>query len=260
MILRRVIAHFKKQEWTAIALDFLIVVMGVFIGLQVNNWNEARENAQIADGYLERVREDLKLEKSTYEHFLNYVDAARGHAQAALHAYSRPGDELGAEFLIDLYQASQRWNVTLRRGAYDELLATGRIGLISDVKLRSALNNYYEASGSRRLTLERDTNAPYRQILRMSMDEMVQAAIRKKCDDVYVVTEDNNTYLTLPTECDVDLPDSVVRSAVDTLHADENVRQNLRFQLAVLDSVTGSVANGIATADALLADLEGGAP
>ena len=42
MILRRVIAHFKKQEWTAIALDFLIVVVGVFVGLQVNNWNEAR--------------------------------------------------------------------------------------------------------------------------------------------------------------------------------------------------------------------------
>jgi hypothetical protein len=40
MILRRVIAHFKKQEWTAIALDFLIVVAGVFVGLQVSNWNE----------------------------------------------------------------------------------------------------------------------------------------------------------------------------------------------------------------------------
>ena len=42
MILRRVIAHFRKQEWTAIAIDFLIVVVGVFVGLQVNNWNEAR--------------------------------------------------------------------------------------------------------------------------------------------------------------------------------------------------------------------------
>jgi len=42
MILRRVIAHFRKQEWTAIFLDFLIVVVGVFVGLQVNNWNAAR--------------------------------------------------------------------------------------------------------------------------------------------------------------------------------------------------------------------------
>ena len=28
MILRRVIQHVKKQEWTAIALDFVIVVFG----------------------------------------------------------------------------------------------------------------------------------------------------------------------------------------------------------------------------------------
>ena len=28
MILRRVIAHFRKQEWAAIAIDFLIVVFG----------------------------------------------------------------------------------------------------------------------------------------------------------------------------------------------------------------------------------------
>ena len=43
MILRRVIAHFRKQEWTAIALDFLIVVVGVFVGIQVSNWNAARK-------------------------------------------------------------------------------------------------------------------------------------------------------------------------------------------------------------------------
>jgi hypothetical protein len=42
MILRRVIKHFRNQEWTAIFLDFLIVVVGVFVGLQVQNWNERR--------------------------------------------------------------------------------------------------------------------------------------------------------------------------------------------------------------------------
>ena len=35
MILRRVIEHVKPQNWTAVALDFLIEVTGVFIGIQV---------------------------------------------------------------------------------------------------------------------------------------------------------------------------------------------------------------------------------
>ena len=60
MLLRRVIAHFRKQEWTAIGIDFLIVVMGVFIGIQVANWNEdraarARERLLLIDLHAEIV-------------------------------------------------------------------------------------------------------------------------------------------------------------------------------------------------------------
>jgi hypothetical protein len=29
MILRRIISHFRKREWTAIGIDFVIVVVGV---------------------------------------------------------------------------------------------------------------------------------------------------------------------------------------------------------------------------------------
>lgn len=42
MILRRITQHVNAQNWTAVALDFFIVVVGVFVGLQVANWNDAR--------------------------------------------------------------------------------------------------------------------------------------------------------------------------------------------------------------------------
>jgi hypothetical protein len=60
MILRRVIAHFRKQEWTAISLDFVIVVVGVFVGLQVNNWNEARSDQAQLDQQLISLRSELE--------------------------------------------------------------------------------------------------------------------------------------------------------------------------------------------------------
>ena len=37
MILRRVIEHVRKQEWTAIGIDLVVVVIGVVIGIQVSN-------------------------------------------------------------------------------------------------------------------------------------------------------------------------------------------------------------------------------
>jgi hypothetical protein len=42
MLFRRISAHVQHQNWTAVVLDFAIVVVGVFIGIQVSNWNEGR--------------------------------------------------------------------------------------------------------------------------------------------------------------------------------------------------------------------------
>ena len=42
MILTRVVEHVKAQNWTAIAIDFVIVVLGLIVGLQVNDWAERR--------------------------------------------------------------------------------------------------------------------------------------------------------------------------------------------------------------------------
>ena len=47
MILRRITKHVKDQNWFAVALDFIIVVLGVFIGLQISNWNDARAFDQL---------------------------------------------------------------------------------------------------------------------------------------------------------------------------------------------------------------------
>lgn len=40
MILRRVIEHVRDQNWAAIGIDFCIVVIGVFFGIQVASWNQ----------------------------------------------------------------------------------------------------------------------------------------------------------------------------------------------------------------------------
>jgi len=42
MILRRITKHLETQNWFAVVLDLLIVVLGVFLGIQIGNWNEDR--------------------------------------------------------------------------------------------------------------------------------------------------------------------------------------------------------------------------
>ena len=59
MILKRVVEHMKQQQWSAVVIELTIVVLGVFIGLQVNNWNDARRDRMREQAYLEGIAVDL---------------------------------------------------------------------------------------------------------------------------------------------------------------------------------------------------------
>lgn len=67
MLLRRVSAHVKDQNWFAVGIDFVIVVIGVFIGLQVTSWNEERIAHSRAETYYERLPADLNAELESRE-------------------------------------------------------------------------------------------------------------------------------------------------------------------------------------------------
>ena len=41
MILRRVASALKRQDWVVVLIEFVLVIAGVLIALQINNWNEA---------------------------------------------------------------------------------------------------------------------------------------------------------------------------------------------------------------------------
>ena len=42
MILRRFTTALKQQNWTTILIEFVLLVGGVFLGIQAANWNEQR--------------------------------------------------------------------------------------------------------------------------------------------------------------------------------------------------------------------------
>ncbi len=59
MLFRRITEHVKAQNWTAVALDFVIVVVGVFIGIQVANWNDAQTAKHRKDEIIASLITDL---------------------------------------------------------------------------------------------------------------------------------------------------------------------------------------------------------
>lgn len=62
MLLRRITKHVKDQNWFAVGIDFVIVVIGVFVGLQMSNWNDAQSDRALRSEYLSQLTEDLRAD------------------------------------------------------------------------------------------------------------------------------------------------------------------------------------------------------
>ena len=66
MILRRITEHVRAQNWFAVGLDLGIVVVGVFIGIEVQQWADAQRQGRLERTYIERLQaEVLNLLKNT---------------------------------------------------------------------------------------------------------------------------------------------------------------------------------------------------
>ena len=59
MLLRRIMKHVIAQNWFAVGVDFVIVVVGVVIGIEVANWNDVRNNKAGLVASLERLDKEV---------------------------------------------------------------------------------------------------------------------------------------------------------------------------------------------------------
>ena len=75
MILRRITQHVKDQNWFAVALDFVIVVVGILIAFQITNWSETRRDVRAERALLERLHDELSeaqaFDQAASELFVN---------------------------------------------------------------------------------------------------------------------------------------------------------------------------------------------
>ena len=145
MILRRVIEHFRKQEWTAIAIDFVIVVVGVFIGIQVANWNAARQDRADEMLFLQRLHDDVgttdALSRRVRKRRVEYLQALRSAADVI---FADNGEPLTPEQCMAI-SASHFFNVaTPELPSFAELVSSGRLDIIRDASLRAELLRFHQ--------------------------------------------------------------------------------------------------------------------
>ena len=173
MLLRSITKHVKDQNWFAVGLDFFIVVFGVFIGLQVQQWSEGQSEAAQELEILQSIADDLSSDRPEYA-------AGRAFAMSGLRAANyllqeatgNPVDDLvmpatnipqvnndGALLMLPSQSAptanerQRLWSMIMvtynpQPGtvALESLVATGKLGIIKDKEFVADLQDYRDVT------------------------------------------------------------------------------------------------------------------
>jgi len=233
MILNRLANAVREQDWFTVTVEILIVVIGVFIGLQVNNWNEARLEARQSADFTERLIADLRIEAWNYDVIVAYLGDVKHNADNALAVLEGSlvvSDEI---LLISAYRATQYADATRRRAAYDELTSTGSIGLIKDTALRETALRVYTTPIIDRVG-DQGMNVPYRSAFRALLPVAVQEALNELCGDRFVPLGDYDViHEQLNYECETELKAALnpaqIEQAANLLRNNPDIVPQLRL-------------------------------
>ncbi len=235
MILRRFMQHVKEQNWFAVGLDVIVVIVGIFLGLQVTNWQERINEDNAAKEYLNRLHDDLQVDLETINHREKYWTQVKEYSDIALVYLEAP--ELIPDdhwkYLLAVFQSSQITPFEVRDITYKELQQTGQMLLLRDKVLRTELAEYYSFnSGVAAETLLRAIPA-YRSHVRGLIPTDITAYIWLNC----IAQDDINSQYLIP--CDSPVTDKRAYEILARIRQDDQVLRLLRTWYNTNNSAIG---------------------
>lgn len=226
MILQKIAASLKRRDWGTVALEIFIVVVGIFIGLQVDDWNEARKDRARANAYLGRIAADIEVDLAAIENRMSFWRDVSEYGAKGL-TYAETGEAGGAtqwDILVAFFQASQVDEFVNSQATYEELKSAGELGLISNLDLRGRLTDYYNFRAVATVT-ERPA---YREHVRGTIPLNVQLYLWDNC------------YASNPLgkqemlNCASPIDESRAKEIVDALVSDAALMEELRFWMSTM--------------------------
>lgn len=210
----------------------MIVIIGVFIGMQVSNWNEERETAQKAIVFTARLTDDLLNEAWVYESLISYSRQTNANQRRVLDAMAGEIQLSDEQFVISAYRATQYKDYTRYRATYDELVSTGNIGLVADPTLRETAVALFTTPFLEQIMLQ-IRESEYRRLFRESVSAEVQEAVLSRCGDRAEIGRDYATIEgQLDYPCTLGVPTVKIRAATNALKAAARFVPSLQIRFA----------------------------
>jgi len=131
----------KNSKYTIINFtrEIFIVVIGIFIAFQLNNWNEKIKNTNEEIKSLELIKKDLETEKS----FFNFIKSDFRKGINYLSKISSGGE---SNFDSLVYYLEKEFFHPQLNSSYINLKYGGKLNIISNDNLKNKIISFYEAN------------------------------------------------------------------------------------------------------------------
>jgi hypothetical protein len=147
MILRRLAHSIRRQDWFAVAIEFVIVVAGIFVGLQVTDWNERRQLRERELNYLQRMTEDVSRMRAEFHQILDYGGGRAEVVMRAFRALERCDAALATtdDLRIALAGYQTQPTPTIISRTYEEMVSSGALASMADRELSGEIASLFGA-------------------------------------------------------------------------------------------------------------------
>lgn len=126
-----------------------LVVIGILIALQVNNWNNQKQNENKISNYFNEIQTNLQIDISLIDSIISYNDRKVEQLIKTIDFYYKiEHDDIYRDsiYLIAYYgNIASFMTFKSNKNGFNALINSGELNLIPD-SIRIQLNNYYDRS------------------------------------------------------------------------------------------------------------------
>lgn len=165
--------------------EIVLVVIGILIALQVNNWNENRKNKQVATELKSRLINDFNADIKNINRrivFFEKILDFGNRVEEELNQQKASNFEDQWQFIVNVFHTSQIWKFTPTNTTYNEIQNSNLLGFIGSSDLSNELSVYYNNMPVQLDEISGGT-AVYRDYVRSIIPMQVQEYIWKHCYD-----------------------------------------------------------------------------
>ena len=126
--------------------EIILVVIGILIALQINNWNKERKTANKGKEYIQEIYKELKIERSNIDEILNSLERQYKGTEEVLSVFESESKEIKdtVQFTQHYWSTTRLFIVERDQNSFDKLKSSGESTLLKNDSLSNLLDRFYK--------------------------------------------------------------------------------------------------------------------